>query len=623
MISLRRLSIPKKIVAIAMIISASALFLAGGALATYDFVATRADLISNTTTLARIIADNTTAAVSFNDPSAAEDTLNALRAEPSIIAACVYMGSKLLAQHLSHPGITPCPLNPISGQETSGNILVSTPIVLKGKQIGQVQLRSTLAPAYAHLRLEILTIGVILLLSVIFAFGLSSRLQRLVSEPILSLTRTARHVSRQRDYSVRGVRHTEDEIGTLVDSFNEMLDQIEARKAELEAQTAALAEANEELQKANKMKDEFLATLSHELRTPLTSIFGWVGMLRNGVLDAAKTQKAIEVIERNLKAQLQIVNDLLNMSRIVTGQLKIRPQWTDAGNVIQSAVDSIQPAATAKGIRVVVEIPNRAEPVFLDPERFQQVLWNLLTNAVKFTGRGGEVKIQAMRIQSGFQIRVADNGEGIDPEFIPQLFRRFTQADASTTRKHGGLGLGLAIAQHIVESHGGTITAQSRGKGSGSTFFVQLPIPESRPVSALEPAIEAPSLHGLRIMIVEDELDTREMIAEGLESYGAYVLLAASGAEALRILSRQHLDVLVCDIGMPVMDGHELMRIIRSDSSGRMQDTPAIALTAFAFEEDKKKSLAAGYQAHLVKPVAMGDLVHAIAAIAGNAKSST
>src|SRR6266571_4123025 len=378
MISIRNLSIPKKIVAISMIISASSLLLASGALSTYDFFRTRTDLRASTTTLARIVADNVNAAVSFNDQAAAAETLNALRAESSIIAACIYTDEGLFA--------------------------------------------------------EILSIAGILVFSGLFAFALSARLHKLVSEPILSLARTANEVSRQKDYSIRATKQSEDELGTLVDSFNEMLWQIRAREADLVDRTAALSQANEELQKANRMKDEFLATLSHELRTPLTAIFGWVNMLQSGRLDEAKTKKAINVIDRNLKAQMQLVDDLLNVSRIITGNLKIRPEWIEAGAIIHAAVDSIQPAATARGIRVVVEIANKAEPVFADPERLQQVLWNLLTNAVKFTDKGGEVKIECGRAGTALQIRVSDTGEGIDPEFMPLLFERFTQADSSKKR---------------------------------------------------------------------------------------------------------------------------------------------------------------------------------------------
>src|SRR5213594_4123502 len=494
--------------------------------------------------------------------------------------------------------------------------MISTPIELKGKEIGTVQLRATMGPAYAHLRLEIVTIAVILLLSAVFALALSARLHKLISEPILSLARTAREVSKKKDYSLKATKGSEDELGTLVDSLNEMLEQIRERETKLEDRTKALERANEELQRAGKMKDEFLATLSHELRTPLTAIFGWSNLLQGGTLDRDKTEKAIDVIQRNARSQMQLVDDLLNVSQIITGKLKIRPQWTDAGTIIRTAVDSLQPAAAAKGVPVVTEIANGAEPVFADAERIQQVLWNLLSNAIKFSERGQEVQVECGRVGAHFQISIRDRGEGIDPEFIPYVFDRFMQADASATRKHGGLGLGLAIVRHIIESHGGNVMAYSRGKGQGATFTVQLPVPALQKDSGVPPESATASLKGLKVMLVEDEFDTREMVAEGLEQSGATVLLAATGAEALRVLARHAPDVLVSDIAMPEMDGYELLQKIRSEDAPRLRTLPAVALTAFASEEHKRKSAQAGYHAYLVKPVTMTELISTVASVA-------
>jgi len=310
------------------------------------------------------------------------------------------------------------------------------------------------------------------------------------------------------------------------------------------------------------------------------------------------------------------VEDLLNVSQIITGKLKIRPQWTDAGTIIRTAVDSLQPAAAAKGVPVVTEIANGAEPVFADGERIQQVLWNLLSNAIKFSERGQEVQVECGRFGAHFQISIRDRGEGIDPEFIPYVFERFTQADASATRKHGGLGLGLAIVRHIVESHGGTVMAYSRGKGQGATFTVQLPVPALQKDSGVPPESATASLKGLKVMLVEDEFDTREMVAVGLEQSGATVLLAASGREALRVLARQTPDVLISDIGMPEMDGYELLEKIRSEYPPNMRSIPAVALTAFATEQERERSFKAGYQVHLAKPVTISELVRTVASIA-------
>jgi signal transduction histidine kinase/ActR/RegA family two-component response regulator len=602
MFSFRHLSIPKKIVAITMIISGAALLMSSAALVTYELIVAQQDLKDSTRTFGEIIANNTTAAVSFNDQPAAVDTLKSLRAEPSIVSACIYTSAGLFAEYLNKPETAPCPSSPANATQSRDELVVMTPIELHGDTIGNVLLRATLAPSYMHLRLEALTLAGILLLSALFAFGLSSRLHKLVSEPILSLAKTASEVYRQKDYSIRATKHSDDELGVLVDSFNEMLGQIQGRTAELI--------------RANKMKDEFLATLSHELRTPLTSIYGWVNLLQTNALDENARKKAIDVIDRNVRAQTQLVDDLLNVSRIITGNLKIRQDWVDAATVIRAAVDSIRPSAAAKGINVSVEIPDGCGPILADPERLQQVIWNLLTNAVKFTESSGDIKIVCRRTGASFQIRVSDSGEGIDPAFIPFVFERFTQADASKTRKHGGLGLGLAIVRHIVESHGGTVSVQSRGKGTGTTFVVNLPVPAVPPPQWIQPEARPASLQGLRVMVVEDERDTREMVAEALKQHGASVLESSSAADALRAIARQQPDVLVSDIAMPDMDGYELIAKIRSEYTSDIQWIPAVALTAFASEADKERSLHAGYQAHLSKPISITELVSTIATIA-------
>ncbi len=309
----------------------------------------------------------------------------------------------------------------------------------------------------------------IFLLSVLFALLLAARLQKVISEPILSLALTADRISKKKDYSIQALKANDDELGTLVDSFNDMLRQIRLREIDLEARSVALQRANEELREASRMKDEFLATLSHELRTPLTAVFGWINLLQGGHLSPEKAKTAFEVIDRSAKAQLQLVDDLLNVSRIITGKLKIEPRWTAASSLVHLSGGFCIPAGRRrKGCSEVMEIANRDETVFADPDRMQQVLWNLLTNAIKFSSRDSEVKIACGRAGDRFQISVSDTGEGIDQAFLPHLLERFTQADASSTRRHGGLGLGLAIVpRHIVESHGGSVIARSEGKGAG------------------------------------------------------------------------------------------------------------------------------------------------------------
>ena len=397
---------------------------------------------------------------------------------------------------------------------------------------------------------------------------------------------------------------------------------VEERTAALAKANSNLANANKEmargndqLQKASRMKDEFLAVLSHELRTPLTSIYGWLSLLRAGKVEQSDMMKALQVIERNVKAQTQLVDDLLNVSRIITGNLKIAPQWVDATSIVNAAIDAIRPAAIAKDIRLTTEVPY-SEDIFADPGRLQQVVWNLLTNAIKFTGKSGEVKVEVARVGSKIQISVSDTGEGIPPEFLPYVFDRFSQADASTTRKTGGLGLGLSIVRHIVELHGGTVIAHSEGMGRGTTVIIQIPIPAIRLHAGSTPfGPQAASLEGLKVMIVEDEDDTREMLEQALQSYGASVLVAASAAEALQQIAGEQPDILISDIGLPNMDGYELLLRLRSEMPKTLRNIPAVALTAFATEEHKERSRLAGYQAHISKPIAIPDLISVLSKV--------
>jgi PAS domain S-box-containing protein len=389
----------------------------------------------------------------------------------------------------------------------------------------------------------------------------------------------------------------------------------ERRKAE-EQGLRLLAEtesARAQAEAANRTKDEFLATLSHELRTPLTAIYGWVDLLKHSDLEEKKVTKALEVIDRNVKAQTQLIDDLLNVSRIITGNLKMDMQLIDPLPFTRMAIDSLRPALEAKSIELVTRLDEHTGPIHADPVRWQQVLWNLFTNAMKFTPRGGEIRVEFGRVGSSVRLTVADNGEGIEPGFLPYVFDRFTQSDSTTTRRHGGLGLGLAIVRHIVELHGGKARVHSDGRGKGSTFVVELPVPpfqdEDRHTSK---STTTRNLNGLRVMLVEDDEDTREVVSATLASYGASVIEAASAAEALRLLVTENPDVLVTDIGMPGMDGYELLEKVRSES--RQANIPAVALTAFASPEDRQKSLRAGFRAHISKPIEVEELIAAIGA---------
>ena len=346
-----------------------------------------------------------------------------------------------------------------------------------------------------------------------------------------------------------------------------------------------------ELEKANRAKDEFIATLSHELRTPITSITGWVQMLQEGSLTPPQQRKALEVIDRNLATQAQLIDDLLNVSRIVAGKLRIDMQPVYPALLVEEAIDSVLPAVKAKSMKLTRDLDASIGPMQIDPPRFHQIIWNLLTNALKFTPKRGHVHVSLKRVSSSALLRISDSGEGIDPEFLPYVFDRFQQADASYARKHGGLGVGLTIVKYLVELHGGTVSAESTGIGKGSTFTVTLPIPAlTSRTDAFEKqrsGNDKAALKDARILIVEDEADTREMLAHALKQRGAKPVGADSAKQAFQLLEKDGWDLVISDIGMPEVDGYTFMRKVRAMKSS-VSKIPAIALTAYAGEEDRK-----------------------------------
>jgi signal transduction histidine kinase/DNA-binding response OmpR family regulator len=383
--------------------------------------------------------------------------------------------------------------------------------------------------------------------------------------------------------------------------------------------------ARAEAEAANRLKDEFLATVSHELRTPLNSILGWAQLLRTGTLDANASSRALQTIERNTKTLAQIIEDLLDVSRIITGKLRLEARPVELNSVVEAALEAIRPATDAKNIRLEVSLEAGVGPVSGDPERLQQIVWNLISNAIKFTPGGGEVSVTLQRVGSQALVTVSDSGEGIDTAFLPHVFDRFSQADSTFTRTHGGLGLGLAIVRHLVELHGGTVSAHSQGKGEGATFTVSFPVQSvaenacdrSETLDPCKAALNTPEdLAGLSVMIVDDELDAREVIMAMLELRGAKVIAASTAAEALETLALAKNgsmpDVLVSDIGMPGEDGFELISVVRAMRPERGGNIPAIALTAYARPEDRARVLAAGFQRHVAKPVEPSILAAAI-----------
>ncbi len=397
----------------------------------------------------------------------------------------------------------------------------------------------------------------------------------------------------------------------------------EDRKQLLESERHARSQA----QKMSELKDEFLATLSHELRTPLSAILGWSQVLRRKPMEREEMLRALETIERNARVQTQLIEDLLDMSRIASGKVRLDVQPIEPVSIVEAALATVQPAAEARGIRIEKLLDPKAGPISGDPGRLQQIIWNLLSNAIKFTPRGGKAQVVLQRVSSHIEISVSDTGIGISPELIEHVFERFRQADSSTARKFGGLGIGLSIVKHLVELHGGTVRAESEGENRGTRFTVQLPLMVmQRPVPGdrTYPRNTGPTtidffiadLSNVRVLVVDDERDARELVKRVLNECGAEVITAGTAEEAVAAVRDQELDLLISDIGMPDVDGYQLLRRIRS-LGGPRSKIPAIALTAFARSEDRTRAMREGYLVHISKPVDPSELVATVANVAG------
>lgn len=417
---------------------------------------------------------------------------------------------------------------------------------------------------------------------------------------------------------------------TVIEDVTERVAREAELQAQVEARTKALARekaAREEAEEANRLKDEFLATVSHELRTPLTAILGWSNMLLGGRLNEEMQSRALETIHRNAQSQNQLISDLLDVSRIISGKLRLDLRTVELSPIIEAAVEATRPAAEGKGITLNALLNPRAGPINGDADRLQQVIWNLLTNAIKFTPEGGRIVVKSELVNSQVEITVQDSGIGIRREFLPHVFDRFRQGDPGTNRLHGGLGLGLSIVRQLVELHGGTTSVESEGEGRGTTFIVRLPFisrqtgPETEarilPLTGAHLELECPpALQGVRVLIVDDEADTRELLRAVLEHCRADVITVRTTAEALEAIVRFRPDVLVSDLGMPGEDGYALIEKVRALPIERGGQTPAAALTAYVRAEDRVKVLRSGYQLHVPKPVEPAELVTVVAHLA-------
>jgi signal transduction histidine kinase/ActR/RegA family two-component response regulator len=621
---LRRLPIRLKLIWMMMGTAVVVLLLASLGYLLSDIHQTRRELEADLFSQADIILQNSDAPLKFDDLRTAQATLDTLVSKPSIRLGCLYDArGALFAQYRPPAESRTC--SPTAAPDASrfavNYLELSRTGYLESEKFGSVFLRSDLYPLYQRARLQLGVVALLLVLALGVAIAISSQLQAIVADPLTSLATTAGEVSKHGDYSLRATRTTDDELGELVDAFNRMLERIEMREADL-------SRANEELRKevaerrraeqeraellvrereANRLKDEFLATLSHELRTPLNAILGWTKLLRSNAVPSASMDRALEKVERNAQVQSRLIEDLLEISRIVTGKLRLEYRPFDLVTLCTTAIDSIRPTAEARGIAIRREFSQADMPTMGDPDRLQQVFWNLLSNAVKFTPAGGTVTVSLRREGGTDELVVSDTGIGIEAAFLPSVFETFRQADASSTRTYGGLGLGLSIVKQLVDLHGGEVQASSPGKDQGSTFTVRLPVRSAEPRwRADEPlssrGLVVGRLAGRNILVVDDDPDTRELLVSTIEAAGGHVRAAASAEEAIVLSIDRVPDAVISDIAMPGEDGFSLMRRLIG-TLGNRAPRVRIALSAAAAARDRELALAAGFHRHVAKPV--------------------
>jgi signal transduction histidine kinase/CheY-like chemotaxis protein len=641
--ALGKYSISVQLTLATMAASGVALLLASGSYLAFDRRSFEESLRLRLDGQAQIVALNSATAVVFRDPESARATLAALRSDSDVVSAAIFTpDGRLFAQYV-RPGAVPDDQQLSEGladgmHRLQGDQLVLVrPVELEGARVGRLMIRMELLELRRRLWLQAAIVALVSLVAFLVALLVGHRAQGTIARPLLALAAASRRISHQNDFTARVPGEGRAEIGELVRAFNHMLDTLQHRDEELTrthrelerriAESTALFRKAEE---ANRAKDEFLATLSHELRTPLNAILGWAHLLRSG-LDPTTADRALETISRNAVQQGQLIADILDMQRIVAGKLRLSLRTVDVAEVVLAAVETVRPAARAKAIEIATALEPGAEEVLADPDRLQQVFWNLLSNAVKFAPREGCVRIALAADSGQVVVSVEDNGAGMHPEFIPYAFERFRQADSSSTRRHGGLGLGLAIARHLTELHGGTVEAANRQDGNGAIFTVRLPrllpafpaaVPgvviggrHARPEDDL-PLSGAPDLHGISVLVVDDEADARELAAAILTRCGATVTTVASALEGLDRLRRERPDVLLSDLEMPDQDGYALIVKVRALAPEQGGQTPAAALTAYAGAETRLRALAAGFDIHVPKPAQPAELAAVVASLA-------
>ena len=614
--------IHRKLVITSMVKTTLVLFTAMVVLLALDSYRFQQGASADVKTLAEMVAENLRAAIAFGDQPATEETLDTLRLRTQVQRGCVYnTGDALIAQYTR--GEFSCPPSR-PGSPERFILSANVPVVHQGSVVGYVYVDRDWAALRQRLGTAGLASLVILILAAAVMLVVSSRLHRNISQPITELASAASRMGQDNSFQMPVIKASDDEVGQLVTAFGAMADRVRSINDDLSRSNDALRREIEDrrlieqerealLQRereANRIKDEFLATVSHELRTPLNAIVGWSQILVSTNPDQATVAKAAASLHRNAQAQARVIDDLIDISRIVTGKLRVVTEPLDLRGVVEAAVDAIRPAADHAGISLIVSLPDDACVIKGDRDRLRQIVWNLLANAVKFAPRG-VVRVTVSQESNQLRLTVSDTGVGIAPEFQAHVFDRFRQADSSITREHGGLGIGLAVVKELVELHGGAISVHSRGRGTGATFSVLFPCIDAT-VPHEVPEEKVPSLAGLSVLAVDDNADSLDVLRAILADAGANYSVAASGAEALEFWRVGPSDVVLCDLAMPGMSGFQLLAQIRELDRQAGRVTPAIAVTAHASEEQVARSAQAGFQHHVAKPFNSSQLVRAI-----------
>ena len=616
------LPIHRKLVLTSMVKTTVVLLLAMVVLLAMDSYRFQNGARADVTTLTQMVSENLRAALAFGDQTAIDETLKTLRLRQQVQRGCVYTTTGALVAQYSR-GEFSCPSSP-PGPPDGLTLSATIPVINKGDLVGYVYVDRD----WAALLQRLITAGSASLGILVIAGGVmlvvSSRLHRNISRPISELATAASRMGQDNEFKMPAIKSADDEVGQLVTAFRAMADRVRSINEDLSRSNTALRREIEDRRmieqereallererEANRMKDEFLATVSHELRTPLNAIVGWSQILVSTEPDSATVTKAAASLHRNAQAQARVIDDLIDISRIVTGKLRVMADPLDLRGVVEAAVEAIRATADMAGVSMIVSMPDSACMMRGDRDRLRQIVLNLLSNAVKFAPRG-VVRITLSREASQLRLTVSDTGVGIAPEFQAHVFDRFRQADSSITREHGGLGIGLAVVKELVELHGGAIHVNSRGRGTGASFSALFPSIEA--VESVEqPEDRAPSLLGVSVLAVDDNADSLEVMKAILSEAGAQFSLATSGPEALQAWREHPADVVLCDLAMPGMSGFQLLAQIRELDSRAGRVTPAIAVTAHASEEQIARSAQAGFQNHVSKPFDNSQLVRAI-----------